>query len=219
MSLTNKLANNLFDEWRAKDEVEEQARHKYKLEAEELRSLGQCLLPATKLSEFQCSIEPSSTNTKLKQPTKADLALLLTWLSYDEDSFSSSNNTTNPAPFFSRAGAPICEAFAENNLRCLYLEGVDFPLAFAVTKDKNFKIDIMGVFTGAKRKGVGGLLVQAVISLIRLSKFKGRYEIDSLISSILFWRSCGFEVVPPSQIETEKMKFLEFQRPMFLEMK
>ena len=156
MSLTNKLANNLFDEWRAKDEAEEQARHKYKLEAEELRSLGQCLLPATKLSEFQCSTEPSSTNTKLKQPTKADLALLLTWLSYDEDSFSSSNNTTNPAPFFSRAGAPICEAFAENNLRCLYLEGVDFPLAFAVTKDKNFKIDIMGVFTGAKRKGVGG---------------------------------------------------------------
>mgnify|MGYP001049771157 CR=1 FL=1 len=211
----DRLSSSLLESWRDEEEDEERRAEENSKRSCELLSVGKDLLPDSELDTFE--LAPSALYSLCVKASETSLAMLLCWLDYDERHYSHPKKIPNPAPFFSRAGGKIVEAGADDKLMLLYAEGIRFPLAFAVIKDDTFTIDIIGVFTKCKRRGVGKYFVS---ELIKRAKMKGckEYRIKSLISSILFWRGCGFSPIPARDLGFEDKKELEYHRPMTMQL-
>ena len=73
-------------------------------------------------------------------------------------------------------------------------------MSFVVLKEDGYSIDAIGTYSSYRGTGAAKSLVEYCINLAVERSDEEYYEIDSLISSILFWRKLGFEVVPAREV-------------------
>ena len=237
ISFSSKMCGDVMRQWSDDDDAAEKL-----LEDQAARAcslLEEMEGPFSKIMEVDTpDSERRTGGFAIRRPTTPELGLLYNWLSADEASHPQGPN--NPAKYWSRAGASgaIQSCFEEEcGLRCKrrgfccclklvccypvvnstvpvegFEGGLALPVGFATLKDDGFTIDAMGTFAAWRRHGIGKSLALHCIGLA-----KGRadvYEVDSLISAMLFWRALGFLPVKASEISKEKCKELEFHRPM-----
>jgi len=93
----------------------------------------------------------------------------------------------------------------------------NIPVGFVVLKDDGVTIDALGVWTRARKLGVAKALVDHCVGKAREKKVEGGeeyYDVNSLISALLFWRKMGFEVVKVKEMNATEVRELEFHRPV-----
>ena len=172
---------------------------------------------------------------EVRRPSDFELGILYNWLQEDEETWSDAGNRKNPAPYYTRAVATgaLQSVYEEEEcgasrgrkrfqrckrLVCAFATGGTFPAAFAVLKEDGVTIDAIGTCTCCRGKRAATALVNSCVSEARRRGMK-EYMVDSLISSLLFWRKQGFQTVPAREIPPLKLKELEFHRPVVLHLR
>ncbi|GMH82231.1 hypothetical protein TrST_g11691 [Triparma strigata] len=216
-----RVSNDLLRQWQDSDDADDEL-----LDAQKLRAVA--LHAASVLPSPLPSPVPGSPITFThRKPTSLELGYLYKWLHLDE----LSHPPPNPAPYYSRAvltgalqhvhetpcSVPCLRSPFHlcTRLLCSYRSDMgDFPVSFVVLKEDGYSIDAIGTYSSFRGTGAAKSLVEYCINLAVERSDEEYYEIDSLISSILFWRKLGFEVVPAREIVKSKLKELEYHRPM-----
>jgi GNAT superfamily N-acetyltransferase len=177
------------------------------------------------------------SSMKIRRPEEGELATLYAWLEQDERSFEERDGGTNPASYWSNAGATgALQAVWEEEcgveckrkgihccerLKVAVVEeegtgGASLPVGFVVLKEDGLTIDALGVWSEWRRKGVAGMLVEHCVEKAQKDsplplEF---YQVDSLISALLFWKGQGFDKVKTNLLTQSEVKCLSYQRPV-----
>ena len=222
----DKVSGGLFKEWSDADDRAEEASKADSAAAERLRALGLSLLPSLPPPPRP----PRPPSYTVRKPSERELSLLYAWLSRDEDSYAPpAPGGANPAPYWSRAGAKgalqsawstPCSTLCKRNDRhvctlflCAFASDFPVPLSFAVLKPDGFTVDALGTWSQHRGQGAAKSVVAFCMELARRAG-RETYTVDSLISSLTYWRSLGFKPVPAREMGREEVKALEFRRPV-----
>ncbi|GMH67767.1 hypothetical protein TL16_g04763 [Triparma laevis f. inornata] len=233
----DRVSNDLLRQWQDSDDAESSLLDVQKTRAQSL--LNSTVLPPTLPSKT-----PPSNMTlqySLRPPTSPELGYLYTWLKQDEETYPGLKSK-NPARYWSRAGETgalqncfetecgvLCKRKGHHVCRlllCCFIDGGDdgatattevsapeFPVGFVVLKEDGYTIDALGTYSQYRKIGVARSIVDHCVNLAKEREVEV-YVVDSLISSILFWRGVGFDVVPAKEIPKGKLGELAYHRPM-----
>jgi ribosomal protein S18 acetylase RimI-like enzyme len=176
----------------------------------------------------------------IRVPVERELASLYAWLEEDERSFEESGGGTNPAPYWSNAGETgALQAVWEEEcgveckrkgIHCCQRlkvavveggregseEGASLPVGFVVLKEDGLTIDCLGVWSKWRRNGVAGMLVDHCVEKAQRDSPSRLeyYQVDSLISALLFWKRQGFDKVKTNLLTQSEVRCLSDMRPV-----
>lgn len=161
-----------------------------------------------------------SKQLTVRDLTQEELSMAFAWMWQDEQDY-----PNNPNQWWTRArkGFMVGWEDGEDRLSGGFVDGISFPVAFAITKtDHRLEIDAIGVRRCMRGLGIGELYVKHYLRLAEgrqhLEDGDDWYEIEAVQNAIGFWRKMGFEDIPKEELPSYRTKnktCLMMRRPLW----
>jgi len=162
----------------------------------------------------------SSKQLIIRPMEEDELSMAFAWMFQDEQDY-----PENPNQWWTRArkGFMVGYEDGEDRLTGAFIEGIAFPVAFAITKtDHRLEIDAIGVRRCMRGLGIASIYVQHYLDLAEarqhLEDGDDWYEVEAVQNAIGFWRKMGFEDIPKDELPSYRTKnktCLMMRRPLW----
>ena len=141
----------------------------------------------------------------IREMDKTEMSMAFAWMWQDEEDY-----PDNPNKWWTRAAKGLMVGWedGEGRLTGAFLEGIAFPVAFAITKTGgehlNLMIDAVGVRRCFRGLGIGAAYVQHYFDAAWKvaedpDKMLDWYEIEAVPNAVGFWKRMGFEPIPKEE--------------------
>ena len=141
----------------------------------------------------------------IREMDKRELSMAFAWMWQDEQDY-----PDNPNKWWTRAAKGFMVGWedGEGRLMGAFIEGISFPVAFAITKTGsehlNLMIDAVGVRRCFRGMGIGALCVQHYFDKAwKIAEDPDNmldwYEIEAVQNAVGFWKRMGFVSIPEDE--------------------